>query len=634
MYRNVHHAKQLVFMSCLVLSAVLLFAVFFTGRAAAFDTGWSTPVYDVRIKASKDNSYEYTEKITVDFSSPKHGVYRYIPRDDDTYKISDISVKGAEADISSESDYKVIRIGSSDRTVTGRHTYVIRYKIAFYEDQNDSADQMYIDVLPTSWKSSIGRAHVVIDLPSDMDLSDVKTFTGTYGSTDGYYGSWDISESDHRIVFSGKDLPTGVGASVRVTLPDGYWQHPLTHAGQAAAATVIFGAAAAAMLVLFVKRRKAGQIVEPVEFYAPEGITPTEAGYLIDGRCDPKDVSAMVFYMADKGFITISGDGSDEKGIKIRSVKIPENEDKISMRFYIALFGHYSAAKGKTGKTVTLEDMKKNVGSAYNSIKSITEDKYSGENDLYSRSSKRAGYLAMTAYFVAVVAGLVIMDGLSKIIFYIVGATLMLLLLAGLNSTVRRRYSSGKAATGIKTVLLGALYVLLGFLICAFLGMNGWSWSIVPQIALAALFVMSIPAVLIGPSMTDSGRELIGRLRGFRNFIRDAELDKLEELVEQDPEYFYGVLPYAYVFGLTKKWAEKFESIPVSQPGWYESTGGTGMNYLFDLYIFDSITRDITAATVSQISRNISDIGGGGFSGGAGGGFSGGGGGGGGGGAW
>ncbi len=42
------------------------------------------------------------------------------------------------------------------------------------------------------------------------------------------------------------------------------------------------------------------------------------------------------------------------------------------------------------------------------------------------------------------------------------------------------------------------------------------------------------------------------KLSGFRTFI-EVKLDRLNELVDENPAYFYDVLPYAYVFKLTDK---------------------------------------------------------------------------------
>ena len=155
---------------------------------------------------------------------------------------------------------------------------------------------------------------------------------------------------------------------------------------------------------------------------------------------------------------------------------------------------------------------------------------------------------------------------------------------------------------------------------------------------------------IISLSVTPKYRNLMGRVLGFRDFIRTAELDQLNELVEKDPEYFYHIIPYAYVFGLTNRWIKKFENIEVVQPKWIRTPYGYGGFDRFDAYMMGRMMSDCTASVGNNIhlpqhsgssggwggssggsSGGGSSWSGGGFSGG---GFSGGGGGGGGGGAW
>ena len=38
-----------------------------------------------------------------------------------------------------------------------------------------------------------------------------------------------------------------------------------------------------------------------------------------------------------------------------------------------------------------------------------------------------------------------------------------------------------------------------------------------------------------------------------------------------NPEYFYNILPYAYVLGVSDKWMKKFEGITMEAPHWYYS---------------------------------------------------------------
>ena len=136
---------------------------------------------------------------------------------------------------------------------------------------------------------------------------------------------------------------------------------------------------------------------------------------------------------------------------------------------------------------------------------------------------------------------------------------------------------------------------------------------------------------------TKKSAELLGKILGLRQFIGTAELDRLNRLVEENPTYYYRVLPYAYVMGLTDKWAKNFERIKIVQPDWYAACDRDPM---FDAWMFNGMMRDCCHAAESQIRLAIPESGdgdsggiGGGFSSG-GGGFSGGGVGGGGGGSW
>lgn len=94
----------------------------------------------------------------------------------------------------------------------------------------------------------------------------------------------------------------------------------------------------------------------------------------------------------------------------------------------------------------------------------------------------------------------------------------------------------------------------------------------------------------------------------------------------QNPSYFYDILPYTYVLGVSDKWIEKFETIIYQPPSWYEGSDA------FHVASFGSfMNATMLSATTAMSSSPSSSSGGGGSSGG---GSSGGGSGGGGGGSW
>ena len=123
---------------------------------------------------------------------------------------------------------------------------------------------------------------------------------------------------------------------------------------------------------------------------------------------------------------------------------------------------------------------------------------------------------------------------------------------------------------------------------------------------------------------TPFGKEMLGKIEGYKRFLETAEKEKLEMLVEQNPEYFYDMLPFAYALGVSYRWMKQFETIALKPPQWYGYTDS------FDINSFSTFMNTTMVKATSVMSSSVSSDTGGG----SGGGFSGGGSGGGGGGSW
>ena len=54
------------------------------------------------------------------------------------------------------------------------------------------------------------------------------------------------------------------------------------------------------------------------------------------------------------------------------------------------------------------------------------------------------------------------------------------------------------------------------------------------------------------------GEQITAKINGFKNYIELAEKNQIEMLVEQNPDYFYNILPYTYVLNISKKWIDNF----------------------------------------------------------------------------
>ncbi len=124
------------------------------------------------------------------------------------------------------------------------------------------------------------------------------------------------------------------------------------------------------------------------------------------------------------------------------------------------------------------------------------------------------------------------------------------------------------------------------------------------------------------PTRTAYGNEMLGKIKGFKKFLETSEKAKLEELVMENPSYFYDILPFTYVLGISKKWIQKFETISVKAPEWYDTPLRFEMSDIgnFMDHDLDSINRAMSTkestSSSSDSSSSTSDSSGGGVSGG------------------
>lgn len=137
-------------------------------------------------------------------------------------------------------------------------------------------------------------------------------------------------------------------------------------------------------------------------------------------------------------------------------------------------------------------------------------------------------------------------------------------------------------------------------------------------IGLGCIFGMNICLKYL-PKRTPYGNEMLGKLKGFRNFLETAEKDRLEAMVEQDPTYFYDILPYTYVLGVSDKWIEKFEAISLKAPSWYDSSTGFSIT-TFGAFMNNTMVSAESVMSSSPSSDSSSSSGGGSSGGGSGGG--------------
>ena len=626
--------KLFAFLICAVLFTALT-----TTSASAATEYFTITNYNVNVNISESNAYDVTEVITVDFTEPRHGIYRDIPyqgmwyRDIDqggdtswNAKITNISVEDYNYSVSKSGGYTTIKIGDADTYVNGTHVYRISYRIQFYDDGLPDTDEIYYNIIGTDWPTSIDHVSFSVTLPKSFDPSTLGFSVGYYGDS-GYNPSTLTYQVDGNTITGElkQQLTIYQGVTMRMTLPQGYFTIPFQGYWDIA---LIVGIAALVLVafILFLLYGRDLKIIKTVEFYAPDGLTPSEVGYIIDGVVDNRDVVSLIIYWAHRGYLTIEDTGHSTFTLhKIRDMD--DSAKGYEKNMFKKLF--------KSGETVTSSSLKNTFYTTIDSTKKkISKSFESEKRRIFTKTSEKLRPIISIMTAIPTMATLFLTNyrddpEFLPMLLMAIGFGLLIVWPVSLVVHTLRKWRGKGPVARVITLFIGLILSLFALAIFLFMTIDMVFVSALPWCAVLATALLGLIASFID-KRTAQGTEWMGKICGFRDFLVLAERDKLVTLVEQDPAYFYNILPYAWVLNVSNKWAKKFETIAIQPPTWYY--GHTGMFY--PVMFMNDLNHSMNAMQSTMSSRPSSSSGGSGGGGFSGGGFSGGGGGGGGGGSW
>ena len=592
-----------------------------------------TEYFNVDIDVHENNSYDFTERVGTVFNTPGHGIFRYIPK---TWDGIDEDVAGGwcssdDLDAYTESGSYVLQMGSEDRVISGKHEFTYGYNITMRDDRDTSRDTLYVDLIPTNWQTPIEAAEITVRLPKAIDKDSIKVYSGDTGTeTLSEKVSWKY-DGKKKITVKAKDLNLHEGITLFAELPEGYWVGQYNSDGSrtgAVAMGIVIALAFAALWILYGRRQ---QVVETVEFHPPEGVTPAEIGLMIDGTLDKKDMVSMFMYFAQKGYLKIS----EKKKKAFRFTKLKDIDRTREKSFAQVLFdGIFYGGKTEADS----KDMGTEFGEHYMSACSTLEDSFGDVMPAASRRIQRLEGLCL--YIVPII--LFFMAEAYALRFNSLGvlALIMLLISAFFAGKLRKSYKNRNSGRKSGRRLVRCVYWIIDAMLLLFAGVGLGDCFESDAVGIVIAFCLAVCHVfnVYFDRMSRKVCENIGKVLGLRDFIKTAELDRLKALVEDNPSYYFDILPYAYVLGLTNVWAKKFESIDIKLPEWFDADP-TG-SYIPALYMGSAMNHmagNVTSSVTKLVRESImesSDTGGGFTGGSSGGGFSGGGSGGGGGGFW
>jgi uncharacterized membrane protein len=538
--------------------------------------------YDITVNVNKDASLDVVETINVHFTESRHGIIRFIP-----YKyqlqslpagtekanrqlesggyahtmIQNISVDGWKYDVSTEGDYKSIKIGDANKLVDGNQQYIIRYRllnaINFFNDHSE----LYFNVIGNRWATTIDSVNF------SVQLYDALPSTPAYFVATGPIGSREnntVTQWSDNKIFTGhttRQLNSYEGVTIGIIFSKDF----LTQQNYNLIGIWWLLVPVAVFIIMFLVWKRWGKDEKPTiqtEYYPPENVSPSVAGYVIDDKLDRRDLTALIPYWGAGGYLEVH---EDEKKALLGLIKTSEctfikkkDLPATAMKFEKTLFDGLFA----DGDSIELSSLKDKLYTTMAKAKKELQEEIN-KSEYYFKTSATMGCLFIALSIAMIVFG----------IYTLINA-------------------EGIWWRGIAFISAGIITVIFGALMT---------------------------------KKTKKGTELYQKLLGFKEFIRSVEKDRLREFLKQDENYFDKVLPFAIVFDVADTWKNKLKDMDIPPPRWYVGnyTTFTTMSFMNSL---DRSMNQMSSTFYSAPSSSGSSGGSFGGGGSSGGGFGGGGG--------
>ena len=524
--------------------------------------------FDVVATINKDRRITVEETIEYDFGSQfRHGIYRYIPTGYDRnggryYLLLDlvsVTQDGNKAIYTKTKNPNEtnLKIGEGDKTITGKHTYVIRYNVnrALNDFPDEDVVEWYWNVTGNGWNVPILSSSLTMRGPAEA--VDSTCFTGVYGSTQkacSITKTGDVYETRLTKPLSAREgltvafrfpldsvLPVSTGDKILFWIVDNAW-------------------AATPFIVFFIMygiwwfkgRDPKGRGTIIAQYEEPHKLNVLQMSGLLDESVTSRAVTAALLDLARRGYMHVEYEG--EKNKKMFLIKDREADTGMNDAERTLFDGVFSeGSRVDTDKRV--DDLYIAVSKARElTVKQLVNDGY---------YDKRPG----------------IVRGLWYTAAFAVPVIMMMTL----------------------TAFLGSLMIVS---------------SIISGIIMM-FFAHYMPRVTRKGAIV---REEIKGFKTFLSVTEEKRL-AFTDAPEKKPEQFARFLPAAVLFGVEKKWANQFKDMQVPSPEYVQGYNNFNVgSFVNTVHAMESDMSSSYAAPSSSGSGGSGFSGGGSGGGGGGGG--------------
>lgn len=462
------------------------------------------------------------------------------------------------------------------------------YKFNLGKDTSNQYDILYYDIV-SNMDASISNLTFKIYMPKGYDSSKVKfLIDGKYNLTS---DDLEVSYEDNQITGTlNKLLEIGQTFSVRIELEDGYFVGASDNFNYLTFLLLIAPIISLLIITFFwIKYGKGNKLNLTKLDTVPNNFDPAEIGYLFKGDCDERDLVSILLYLANEGYLRIEehDDGyklGKENSFKFVKLKDYEKNNAAQKIIFEHLF--------RDGDVAELENIEYHFADKFMEAKHMleNEDNY---NKMFFKDIKIKKIISLILIALSVlIINFVPFSG--KYIFVPIISILMIIGLYALfiaNTTKLIKFIFGFG------LLAGSIYF----------GVS----QILLQDKLLIIYIVGIAIIILMtiiythlPLRTKFGNKVLGETYGLKQYLEMMPSSKLKAKLEENPNFFFDMVPYAAVLDSLEVWISKGKGIIENPPEWYIPSEE------FNLLKFEKFIKNVLYTTAMvMLKKSYSQLG-------------------------
>lgn len=327
----------------------------------------------------------------------------------------------------------------------------------------------------------------------------------------------------------------------------------------------------------------------------PRGYNSAELGFFQKGQSIPEDIMTLLIGLANKGYLKIKEYYETTLFVKERSFKIVKLKDYDGNNEYEKVFLE-GLFRYKT--EVSIEDLDKSFYLILQRIEKKLESKKNTKL-IFEESGAVKGKIVFFIGLIVLIATLVIpvcvLYGKSRLSLAI--ALVIFEIIGFMALKIIPEYDLNKKSNVFLVILMILVFIFFMMIpvrnMISALGAKPL-YLITYFVGLISFAVILFIRIYMS-KRTKFGTEILGEIEGFSECLENISNEELEKKIKENLLYYYEMLPYTYVLGISKKWIEKSKEICIQKPEWYESENDINLevfNHFIESTMSIAITRE------------------------------------------